>query len=140
MSDEFDNTQTSEEPLDGAATTEPADPAEDALGDAGKRALAALRSEIKELKAQIKAQEADDDATRDAGDDDGAPSEGTRDAAADEPTPQRPRFEGTADGGAMRTPSRYARQLSRDELTGMSPAAIEKARRNGQLRNLLSGK
>ncbi|MGW6895774.1 hypothetical protein ACWGF2_03750 [Streptomyces sp. NPDC054919] len=132
-------TQTSEVTPDGAETTEPAtEPADGQLGDAGKRALSALRDEIKALKAQIKAQDSTDE-QRDAGSADDSTSDGARDAVTVEPTPQRPRFEGTGDGGAVRQAVVVNPQLSRGDLTGMSPAAIEKARQNGQLRNLLRG-
>ncbi|WP_030971739.1 hypothetical protein [Streptomyces sp. NRRL S-1824] len=134
-----DNAQTSEVTPDGAETTDTATPGpEDAqLGDAGKKALQALRAEVKELKAKLKAQDPAD-AERDASDD-SPTSDDARDAVTVEPTPQPPRFQGTGDGGA-RTASQANPQLTRDDLSRMSPAAIEKARRNGQLRNLLSGK
>lgn len=51
----------------------------------------------------------------------------------------RPRFEGTADGGAARTPSGPA-QLTRQDLDGMSPEAIVQAKREGRLKDILSGK
>lgn len=132
-------TQTSAELPDGVESTDTATPEpEDAqLGDAGKRALSALRDEIKALKAQIKAQEPAD-AARDASDGDST-SDDARDAVTVEPTPQRPRFEGTGDGGAYRRAAEANPQLTKDDLSRMSPAAIEKARRAGQLRNLLRG-
>lgn len=117
------------------------------LGDAGKRALDALRSENKELKSRIKALESANDDQRDAESSNAAPSEGTRDAASDvdgervattaeNVTP--PRFQGTGDGGA-RTSATYKPQLSRADLSGMSPAQINEARKNGQLRDLMRG-
>ncbi|WP_330247124.1 hypothetical protein OHA33_33080 [Streptomyces sp. NBC_00562] len=132
-------TQTSEVTPDGADTTEPAtEPADGQLGDAGKRALSALRDEIKALKAQLKAQEPVD-AERDASESDSA-SDAARDAGTVEPTPQKPRFQGTGDGGAYRQAADANSQLTKDDLRRMSPAAIETARRNGRLRDLLSGK
>ncbi|WP_223772942.1 hypothetical protein [Streptomyces sp. 135] len=50
----------------------------------------------------------------------------------------RPRFQGTADGGAARKASGPT-QLTRQELNGMSPEAIVKAKREGRLKNILSG-
>ncbi|MER5687427.1 hypothetical protein [Streptomyces sp. NPDC002205] len=134
-------TQTSEETPDGVESTDTATPEpEDAqLGDAGKRALSALRDEIKALKAQIKAKESTDE-QRDADSADGSTSDDARDAVTVEPTPQRPRFQGTGDGGSYGRTLKFDPQLTRGDLKGMSPAAIEKARKNGQLRNLLSGK
>ncbi|MFJ8597267.1 hypothetical protein ACIREM_00810 [Streptomyces shenzhenensis] len=116
---------------------EPETSGTEALGDAGKRALAALRSEVKELKAKLKASESNDVDTRDAVSAGGSPSEGTRDAVGDES--KTPRFQGTADGGARGKSPETARQLSRDDLSSMSPRAIETARRKGQLRDLLRG-
>jgi hypothetical protein len=49
------------------------------------------------------------------------------------------RFQGTGDGGAARNASGPT-QLTRDDLKGMSPEAIAKAKREGRLSNLLSGK
>lgn len=133
-----------------AEETPAAEPVDEQLGDAGKRALAALRSENKELKARLKALEGADAGTGDPAGDSDSPSDGTSDSATDadsdasampadnvKPTPLR--FQGTADNGA-RTPPAHLRQLSRSDLVGMSPRAIEAARRNGQLRDLLSGK
>ncbi|MFF3356642.1 hypothetical protein ACFYWN_29245 [Streptomyces sp. NPDC002917] len=132
--------ETSEVTPDGAETTEPAtEPADGQLGDAGKRALSALRDEIKALKAQIKAQDSTDE-QRDADSADGSPSDGARDAVTVEPTPQPPRFQGTGDGGAYRQAADANSQLTKDDLSHMSPAAIETARRSGRLRDLLSGR
>ncbi|MFC8263250.1 hypothetical protein ACFUNF_37995 [Streptomyces sp. NPDC057291] len=133
-------TQTSEVTPDGAETTDTAtpEPADELLGDAGKKALQALRAEVKELKARIKATESTDE-QRDADSADDSTSDGTRDAVTVEPTPQPPRFQGTGDGGFMSAP-KFDPQLTRDDLGRMSLAAIEKARRNGQLRDLLRGK
>ncbi|MFM9669342.1 hypothetical protein [Streptomyces galilaeus] len=50
----------------------------------------------------------------------------------------RPRFEGTADGGASRKPAGPT-QLTRADLKGMSADQIVKAKREGRLKNLLSG-
>lgn len=112
---------------------------ESALGDAGKKALQALRAEVKELKAQLKATESADAGTGDPAGDSDTPSVSTRDAATDV-TPKKPRFQGTGDGGARRTAPDAKPQLSRADLSGMTPKQIDAARRNGQLRNLLSGK
>lgn len=49
------------------------------------------------------------------------------------------RFQGGADGGT-RKESGGPKQLTRADLDGMSPQAIEKARKDGQLASLLSGK
>jgi len=49
------------------------------------------------------------------------------------------RFQGTGDGGAARNASGPA-QLTRDDLKGMSPEAISKAKQDGRLANLLTGK
>jgi hypothetical protein len=131
-------------PSDGTQSTDaPAAPEtltdESALGDAGKRALAALRSENKELKAKLKAFESPAEITRDANSSAEAPSDGTRDAVGDV-KPTQPRFQGTADGGARGNPAPVARQLSRADLSGMSAKQIDAARRNGQLRDLMSGR
>jgi hypothetical protein len=133
-------TQTSEETPDGVESTDTAtpDPVDGQLGDAGKKALQALRAEVKELKAQLKAQDADAGTGDPTGD--SSTSDDARDAVTVEPTPQKPRFQGTGDGGALRKAVAANPQLSKDDLRRMSPAAIETARRNGQLRNLLSGK
>lgn len=161
MADEATTTPTTEETSAGTpdAATPAATPAnpEDALGDAGKRALQALRQEVKDLRAELKrykASEPTDDGERDAADADGSTSESTRDAAptsdaspsategndVEPTTSQRPRFQGTGDGGAFGRSAGGFRQLTRDDLKRMSPAAIDRARRNGQLRDLLSGK
>ncbi|GAA3804487.1 hypothetical protein [Streptomyces chiangmaiensis] len=143
-----DTTQTSAEPSDGTpAADNPADPG-DALGDAGKRALAALRSENKELKARLKALEDTSAAERDASEETASTSGSTRDAAptsdegtaatADDVKPTPPRFQGTADGGA-RMGTAPARQLTADDLRSMSPRAIDQARREGRLRDILRG-
>jgi len=50
----------------------------------------------------------------------------------------RPRFQGTGDGGAARKATGPT-QLTREELSKMSPEAIVKAKREGRLKNLLSG-
>ena len=49
------------------------------------------------------------------------------------------RFQGTGDGGAARTASR-PKQLTRQDLKSMSPEAIEKARIDGRLDDLMGGK
>lgn len=121
----------------------------DALGDAGKRALAALRAEVKELRAQLKEQasESEENGTGDpAGSGDStsmerdAPSaetEGEHDAAESVGEPQPPRFQGGADGGT-RAPIKSG-QITGAELRQMTPREIEKARREGRLRDLLTG-
>jgi hypothetical protein len=48
----------------------------------------------------------------------------------------RPRFQGTGDGGAARKASGPS-QLTRQDLKGMSPAAINKARLDGRLNKVL---
>lgn len=50
----------------------------------------------------------------------------------------RPRFQGTADGGAARKASGPT-QLTREDLKTMSPDAIVKAKREGRLKAILSG-
>ena len=50
----------------------------------------------------------------------------------------RPRFQGTGDGGAARKASGPS-QLSRQDLKGMSPEAIVKAKAEGRLKDLLGG-
>ncbi|MFF8473889.1 hypothetical protein [Streptomyces sp. NPDC015414] len=50
----------------------------------------------------------------------------------------RPRFQGTGDGGAARTSG--PAQLTRQDLKGMAPAEIHKAKAEGRLKDLLSGK
>jgi hypothetical protein len=50
----------------------------------------------------------------------------------------RPRFQGTGDGGAARKASGPS-QLTREDLKTMSPEAIVKAKRDGRLKNVLSG-
>jgi ribosomal protein L35 len=49
------------------------------------------------------------------------------------------RFQGTGDGGAARKASGPT-QLTHEDLNKMSPEAIVKAKREGRLKNLLSGK
>lgn len=49
------------------------------------------------------------------------------------------RFQGTGDGGAARKASR-PKQLSRQDLKSMSPEAIEQARIDGKLDDLMGGK
>lgn len=51
----------------------------------------------------------------------------------------RPRFQGSGDGGAARKASGPS-QLTRQDLKGMSPEAIVKAKADGRLKDLLSGK
>lgn len=51
----------------------------------------------------------------------------------------RPRFQGTGDGGSQRQPAGPS-QLTKDDLKGMTPEAIVKAKAEGRLKNLLSGK
>jgi hypothetical protein len=53
-------------------------------------------------------------------------------------TGKRPVFQGTADGGAARNASGPS-QLSRDDLKGMSPEAIAKAKAEGRLKGVLGG-
>lgn len=48
------------------------------------------------------------------------------------------RFQGTGDGGAARKASR-PKQLSRADLKSMTPEAIEKAREDGRLEDLMGG-
>jgi len=50
----------------------------------------------------------------------------------------RPRFQGSGDGGAARTPAGPT-QLTREALQNMSPDEIVKAKREGRLKNILSG-
>jgi hypothetical protein len=49
------------------------------------------------------------------------------------------RFQGTGDGGAVRKAGR-PKQLTKQDLTSMSPEAIEKARIDGKLDDLMGGK
>lgn len=49
------------------------------------------------------------------------------------------RFQGTGDGGAARKASR-PKQLTKQDLTSMSPEAIDQARIDGKLDDLMSGK
>ncbi|MGI5347051.1 hypothetical protein ACQEU8_02510 [Streptomyces sp. CA-250714] len=49
-----------------------------------------------------------------------------------------PRFQGTADNGAHGRSSGPS-QLTRDDLRGMSPAEVVKAKQEGRLKNLLGG-
>lgn len=49
------------------------------------------------------------------------------------------RFQGTGDGGAARKASR-PKQLTKNDLSSMSPEAIEQARIDGKLEDLMSGK
>jgi hypothetical protein len=51
----------------------------------------------------------------------------------------RPRFQGSGDGGAARKATGPT-QLTREQLEGMTPEAIVKAKREGRLTNLLTGK
>ncbi|MFE7159152.1 hypothetical protein [Streptomyces sp. NPDC057636] len=147
-----DTTQTSAEPADGHASADTPDAPEDALGEGGKRALAALRDEVKSLKAELKKYQAPEpasDAERDASEEASSTSESTRDAAptsdedpaatADDVKPARPQFQGTGDGGATRGTLAFARQLTESDLRSMTPRQIERARKAGQLRDLLRG-
>jgi hypothetical protein len=175
MSDET-TTQTSEETPDGVESTDTATPetVDGQLGDAGKKALQALRAEVKELRSKLKAFESPADAARDASESGDSPSDGASESASDVdgervattaddvkptgrmslneykdlspderaaiPQERRPRFMGTGEGGAYNPRPSKDRQLTKHELSGMPSWAIEKARRNGQLRDLLSGK
>jgi hypothetical protein len=51
----------------------------------------------------------------------------------------RPRFQGSGDGGAARKAAGPT-QLTRDDLAKMTPEQIGKAKAEGRLKNLLSGK
>lgn len=51
----------------------------------------------------------------------------------------RPSFQGSGDGGAARK-AQGPSQLTRQDLKGMSPQAIHKAKAEGRLKDLLSGK
>lgn len=139
---------TAEAHSDETAST-PADTGDGQLGEAGERTLRKLREEIKGLKAQLKAHEPASESERDATSAGTAPSDGASDSATDADSdasatpaenvkPIPPRFMGTADNGARQAPA-HARQLTRNDLVHMSPRAIETARRNGQLRDLLKG-
>lgn len=140
-------------PDDGQGTGPDAGATDEMHSDAGKRALDALRAEVRELKSRIKAYESADSEGRDAPAEGDSTSEereaqpvGTdseRDAAgsaeANTPTESpKPRFEGTGDGGA-RKGTAGAGQVTEHELSRMSPAQIDAARREGRLRDLLSG-
>ncbi len=48
-----------------------------------------------------------------------------------------PRFQGTGDGGAARTPPRGGAQVSETELKTMTPEEIVKAQDEGRLDDLL---
>ncbi|WP_431950483.1 hypothetical protein [Actinacidiphila sp. bgisy167] len=122
-----------------------------ALGDAGKRALAALRSEVKELKAKLKAMEPNSEGARDAAPAEDSTSENTSDSVpgadndasatpVDTSQPKAPQFAGPVHEGDSHNLTGMRRQLGNDDLRGMSPAAIEAARKAGQLRDLLSGR
>lgn len=52
---------------------------------------------------------------------------------------QGKRFQGSADGGARNDTSKPT-QLSRSDLAGMTPESIDKARKAGQLADLMGGK
>lgn len=143
-------TETSAAEPDAVQAVGRPDP-EDALGDAGKRALQALRQEIKELRAKLKHYEqASDDASaarRDASGEaestsgSATPTDVDSSPSATEGTdvkPEPPRFQGTGDGGARKA-AVYARQLTADDLKSMTPRQIDQARREGRLRDLLSG-
>lgn len=169
-------TQTSEETPDGVESTDTAtpEPVDGQLGDAGKKALQALRAEVKELRGKLKAFESPADAERDASESGDSPSDGASDSAADAdgshvattdadvkptgrmtlndykalspderaaiPQERRPFFQGTVETGSYgRKPVAANPQLTKEDLSSMSPRAIDKARRNGQLRNLLRG-
>lgn len=118
-----------------------------ALAKANERIL---RSEIKAAAAGRLADPADALKLLDLSgfevDDDGNVDEDAIAAAVAELVKNKPylaaqggkRFEGAADGGA-RKEGRPA-QLSRDDLKRMSPEDIEKARQDGRLESLLTGK
>lgn len=89
MSAESTN-ETSEAETTDTATSEPVD---GQLGDAGKKALQALRAEVKDLKAELakaKATESADAGTGDPASDSDSPSDGTRDATNDEKPERMP--------------------------------------------------
>lgn len=111
------------------------------------------------LKAEVRAAAADKlsdpaDALRfidlggfDVGDDGSVDTDAISDAVADLLSKKpylaknrdgAPKVQGSADGGT-REASR-PRQLTRDDLKGMSPQAIDEARREGRMRDLLAGK
>ncbi|WP_199546224.1 hypothetical protein [Streptomyces sp. N35] len=146
--------ETSGMPADGSQSTDTsaAEPVDGQLGEAGERTLKKLRSEVKELQKQLKAYESANAGTGDPASESSAPSDGSGDPAADadvgqvamtgnDVTPNKRRFLGTADGGALRSPGNNpTRQLSRADLNGMSAKQIDAARRKGQLRDLMSGR
>jgi hypothetical protein len=147
------------------------------MGDAGKKALDAMKVErnaardrVKELEAALaklngetppaekpedKPTESDDAPADDSekADDvegvtaDGAPADdmaaqikaAVAAALADMTAEKAPRFQGTADSGAARQAAGPS-QLTREDLKGMTPEQVNAAKKNGQLRDLLSGK
>lgn len=145
------NSGTTPDGAEASVTPSPADAVDGQLGEAGERTLKKLRDENKELRRQLKAFENPADAERDASESGDSPSDGASDSAADadgshvattdadvKPTP--PRFQGTGDGGAARNSVKLDPQLSRADLSRMTPKQIEAARQKGQLRNLMSGR
>ncbi|MEU7314354.1 hypothetical protein [Streptomyces sp. NPDC007083] len=150
MSASEDTTQSSAGESDETQPAGTPDASEDALGDAGKRAQAALRDEVKSLEAELKkyqASEPADDAARDASE--GAdstsgsamPTDGDAGqvaTTAEDVKPIPPQFQGTADAGARRSPA-AASQLTAADVNRMSPREISAALSAGRLRDLLSG-
>jgi hypothetical protein len=204
MSAETETETTTEAEGAEAATTEPIE-GQEALGDAGKRALDAMKAqrkaaqdaeraakaELEALKAQLagreqehaleqERQKAKDDALAaanhrilsaelraaakgkladptDAGlyidlasfevTDDGEVDTDALNSAIDELLSRKPhlaatakRFTGTADGGATTAAASGPKQLTREDLSSMTPAQIVAADNAGQLQDLLGGK
>lgn len=130
-------------PADGLSTDTAAESTDAHLGDAGKRALDALRSEVKDLKSRLKAYESEAVQSDSATVEDES-SDSTRDAATDvdgqvatTESVKPPKFLGAADGGARAASSKPS--IDREQLRTMSPQAIKAALGRGELRHLLNG-
>ena len=104
------------------------------LGDPGKKALAAMKAQLREEREARRALEA---RLAELEKPEPTPSlkEQLRELLAEDPSLLRPHF-GDADQGAARQPSGPT-QLTAEDIKGMTPAQLNQARREGRLDNLL---
>lgn len=104
------------------------------LGDPGKKALAAMKQQLREEREARRALEA---RLAELEKPEPTPSlkEQLRELLAEDPSLLRPHF-GDADQGAARQPSGTT-QLTAEDIKGMTPAQLNQARREGRLDSLL---
>ena len=108
------------------------------LGDPGKKALAAMKQQLREEREARRALEARlAELEKPAEEPEQAPSlrDQIRALLAEDPSLLRPHF-GDADQGAARQPSGPT-QLTAEDIKNMTPAQLNQARREGRLDNLL---